>query len=293
MKSGYIFIPSISGLLFLSACNPNTSEVSNLKDSLTFHASFDDGANADFAKGDKRMFNLVQLKPEPIVKVGLPGEVVMDEAGRFGNCLLFNPPDEVKGTRAFYKLEGNLPYAKKDWSGTISFWLRVTPDEDLRPGYTDPIQLTPRSALDGCLWVDFDLSEERVFRMGAFPDKKYWNPDNKPNKEIPPTKRPLIPLVDPPFTRDHWSHIVMTFEGFNNPGKNAVAKLYIDGKLHDELTGWEQIYTWNLEAAQIRLGVNYVGAFDELSCFNRNLTAEEVVSLFELESGVSGLLEAN
>jgi hypothetical protein len=284
--------PSLILLVALSlpACKPSKSPNPAWLNSLTFHASFDQGSDADFAKGDDTLYTMVMVRPDPVYEPGLPGEAVEDEAGRFGNCLFFNTPEEISGTRAFFKLKDNLPYAEKDWSGTISFWIRVTPDEDLRPGYTDPIQLTPRSALDGCLWVDFSLDEHRQFRMGAFPDKQYWNPENKPNKEIPDNERPLIPVTDPPFSRDHWSHIVMTFEGFNNPGKQGVAKLFIDGMLQDTLTGWEQIYTWDLESAQIRLGVNFVGAIDELSCFGRALNTEEIVELFSLKHGVTALL---
>lgn len=278
-------------LLFtlLTACSSQPKATDSLLETLTFHASFDNGPDADFAKGDPKMYTLASRNPEQ-VEDGLPNEAHITPGGRFGDSLVFNTPEAVQGTRAFFKLPKNLEYKNENWSGTISFWLKVTPDEDLRPGYTDPIQLTPRSALDSCLWVDFSLDEHRVFRMGAFPDKKYWNPLDRPNKEIPNTERPLIPLVDPPFSRDHWSHVVMTFSGFNNPGKNGVAKLYIDGKLHNSLTGWEQIYTWDLDAAQIRLGVNYVGALDELSLFNRELSDTEIKRLFELKEGVTALL---
>lgn len=284
----------LSGILLLSllsfGCRKPELGSNSLLDSLTFHASFDVGPDADLAKGDATLYTLVESKPEILSDPGLPPEAMMDGAGRFGNCLFFSTPAEVSGTRAFYKLKDNLPYSESNWSGTISFWIRVSPDEDLRPGYTDPIQVTPRSALDGCLWVDFSLGEPRQFRMGAFPDKQYWNPNNTPNKEIPDSERPLIPLVDPPFSRNHWSHVVMTYEGFNNPGNSGVAKLYIDGRLHDDLRGWEQIYTWDIEKAQIRLGVNYVGAIDELSCFDKALTGEEIAELFALEDGVTGLL---
>jgi len=274
----------------LTACGSQPKTTDSLLEALTFHASFNSGPDADFAKGDPTMYNLVARNPERI-EDGLPDEAKLLPGGRFGDHITFNTPEATSGTRAFFKLPKNFEYKTIDWAGTISFWIKVNPDEDLRPGYTDPIQLTPRSALDGCLWVDFSLDEHRVFRMGAFPDKKYWNPENKPNKEIPDTGRPLIPLVDPPFSRDHWSHVVMTFAGFNNPGKDGVAKLYIDGDFHDDLTGWQQIYTWELEKAQIRLGVNYVGALDEVSCFNRELTPTEIKRLFELEEGVTVLLQ--
>lgn len=274
---------------FVTACGNRANDSDSFLDALTFHASFNNGPDADFAKGDPKLYSVVSRNPDR-EETGLPSEARLVSGGRFGDCITFNTPEEIKGTRAFFKLPQNFEYKTSDWSGTISFWLKVTPDEDLRPGYTDPIQLTPRSALDGCLWVDFSLDVHRVFRMGAFPDKKYWNPENKPNKEIPDTERPLIPLVDPPFSREHWSHVVMTFTGFNNPGKEGVAKLYIDGRFHDDLTGWEQIYTWDPEKAQIRLGVNYVGAIDELSCFKRELTPTEIKRLFKLEEGVTALL---
>jgi hypothetical protein len=139
-----------------------------LQDALTFHASFDNGVDADFARGDGTMYTQLQLRPQLEVEEGLPTEVLLEESGRFGNCLFFNTPDEVKGTRTFYKLKDNLEFKEEDWSGTISFWLRVTPDEDLRPGYTDPIQLTPRSALDSCLWVDSVWISTDNFAWGHF-----------------------------------------------------------------------------------------------------------------------------
>ena len=82
----------------------------------------------------------------------------------------------------------------------------------------------------------------------------------------------------------------MTIEGFNNPGKDSVAHLYLDGQHYSALDGWEQLYTWDLEAAQIRLGVNFVGDFDELSCYDRALTSEEVAALYSLNEGVAALL---
>lgn len=283
----FVFIACLS---FLAACSSQDPSSNSLKEALTFHASFDKGADADFAKGDATLYNLASRNPETI-ESGLPPEVNVKTDGRYGNSLHFDTPEGVGGTRAFYKLPQNFEYEESDWSGSVSFWLKVTPKEDLRPGWTDPIQLTPRSALDGCLWVDFHRDEHRQFRMGAFPDRKYWNPKEIPNPEVPDGQRPLIPVIESPFSRDHWTHIVMTFRRFNNPGNDGVATLYIDGELYHTLTGWEQIYTWDLEKAQIRLGVNYVGALDELSCFNKELSAKEVAELHNLEGGVNSLLQ--
>lgn len=278
-------------IVVVSGCSPTESPEDSLKSALTFHASFDEGPDADFAKGDGKLYTATATQPELKAEEGLPEEASLEEDGRFGQAIHFNTPDEVRGTRAFYKLPENFPYKLNDWEGSVSYWLKLTPNEDLRPGFTDPIQLTSKSALDAGIWVDFTAENPRHFRMGVFPDKEIWNPDNKRVSEIPDDQKPWIPYENPPFSRDHWTHIVMTIEGFNNPGTDAVAKLYVDGKPHGELTGWQQTYTWDYETAHIRLGVNFRGSMDELSCFDRALTADEVAVLYQLENGVTGLLK--
>ena len=274
-------------VFLLVACTPSSDYEASLSEALTFYASFDEGVEADFAKGDPKLYTLVASKPEFKTRAGLPEEVTFKDAGgEFGRCLSFNTPQGIGGTRAFYKLEGNFPYEKQNWSGTVSFWLRLTPIEDLRPGFTDPLQLTSRSALDAGIWVDFDRADDRPFRMGAFPDKAIWNPENRKPSEISNAGKPLIPVVYTPFDRDRWTHVVITIDGFNNPGTDAVASLYLNGELQGNVEGWQQQYTWDLESAQIRLGVNFVGDFDELSCFDRSLTPHEVEFLYSLSKGI-------
>lgn len=282
---------SVAIVLLLVACAPSSDPENSLREALIFYASFDEGADADFAKGDPKLYTLVASKPELTTRAGLPEEVSFkDSGGEFGRCLSFNTPQGVGGTRAFYKLEGNFPYEKQNWSGTVSFWLRLTPTEDLRPGFTDPFQLTSRSALDAGIWVDFDRADDRQFRMGAFPDKAVWNPENRKSSDIPIAEKPLIPVVETPFDRDRWTHVVITIDGFNNPGTEAVATLYLDGASQGNVEGWQQQYTWDLESAQIRLGVNFVGDFDELSCFDRSLTSQEVDTLYSLSKGIVRLV---
>jgi len=270
-------------------CDANDS---SLAGALTFHASFDGGVTADFAKGDAELYTLI-TKPEKKTVPGLhagAAELVHErETGRFGDCLHFKAK---AAPRVFYQVENNFPYATSDWQGTVSFWLRTSPDEDLEPGYTDPIQITPRSALDACFFFEFGIEDPRPCRMGVFPDRLAWNPENKPNGEIPIPERPLIEVSTPPFSRDRWTHIVCTFEGFNNDDERGVARLYLDGELRGEMDGWNQKYTWDLAMSQIRLGVAFIGGFDELSCFDRALTAAEVKALNGLENGVSELLKS-
>ena len=275
---------------FLMGCAPKDDEVGSLRQALIFYASFDDGANADFAYGNPTLYSLVSSESEVVTKEGLPEEVrFKDSGGDFGKCLSFNTPEGVSGTRAFFELKDNFPYADSDWSGTVSFWLRLAPKEDLRPGFTDPIQLTSKSALDAGIWVDFDREADRDFRMGAFPDKAVWNPENKRMTEIPNEGKPWVAADQSAFSRDRWTHVAIAIEGFNNSGKEAVATLYLDGVDRGSVVGWTQKYSWDIESAQIRLGVNFVGDLDELSCFDRALTPTEIEKLFSLGKGLSEL----
>ena len=42
-----------------------TAAESSLKSALTFYASFDEGTDADLAKGNKQLFTLVDKQPKP------------------------------------------------------------------------------------------------------------------------------------------------------------------------------------------------------------------------------------
>ena len=267
------------------------ADESALRKALTFHASFDGTPSSDFAKGDGTLWSMVGKDQ---ATEGLPAAARdrvdhQEGAGRFGDCLHFK---STEAPRVYFKAEKNFPYETSDWNGSVSFWLRTTPDEDLEPGYTDPIQITPRSALDACFFFEFGIEDPRPCRLGVFPDKLAWNPENKPNQEIPIPERPLIEVghADYAFTRDRWTHVVFTFEKFNNNDNAGVARLYLDGEPRGELSGWKQQFTWDLAKAQIRLGVKFIGGFDELSCFDRALTAAEVKELHGLAEGVTGLL---
>ncbi len=271
----------LAGAWVFGGCKVETISTggADFSEALSFHASFDEGLNADFARGDGTLYTVTATRPEKKVVAGLEtggATVVAKGEGRLGDCLRFT---DRKAPRIFFKAQENLPYAAKDWSGTVSFWLRVSPDEDLDPGYTDPVQITPRSALDGCFFFEFGIEDPRPCRLGVFADKEVWNPEGKPNKDIALEDRPLVTVQDHPFSRERWTHVVFTFEGFNNGNEEGVAVLYLDGAPRGELKGWEQTMTWDVSAAEIRLGVNFQGMLDEVSCFDRALSAEEVAAL--------------
>jgi hypothetical protein len=258
-----------------------------LRESLTFHASFDNGPDADFARGDELIYTspAFDKRDEADPGIGNPDVEIVDDAGRFGSALKFNK----KNLHAiFYKVESHVTYSQKDWSGTVSFWLNLTPDEDLEPGYCDPIQITDASYNDAAVWVDFTKDNPRQFRLGVFGDLKVWNPENIASDENPFFMNRLVVVNEPPFQRGQWTHVVITFSGLGSDS-GGTAKLYLNGQLQGTSTNIQEPFTWDLAQGQIRVGVNYVGMYDELALFDRALTDVEVLNLHELQNGIAAL----
>src|SRR5688572_20344831 len=126
-----------------------------LRKALTFHASFDSGAEADFALGEKKLFHAPSMGKRAEAKAGLPesGEVVIAKGeGKYGNALRFK---KKRSPLVFFEAAKNFPYSASNWNGAASFWLSLDPETDLEPGYTDPIQITPRAWNDAAFFVEF------------------------------------------------------------------------------------------------------------------------------------------
>lgn len=66
-------------------------------------------------------------------------------------------------------------------------------------------------------------------------------------------------------------------------------RLYLNGHLQGIIESILEPFSWDLLQAQVRVGVNYVGLYDELALFNRSLTEAEVVALHGLQGGVAAL----
>lgn len=81
----------------------------------------------------------------------------------------------------------------------------------------------------------------------------------------------------------------MTFSRFNMEGTDATAKLYINGELQGTVKDRRQVYTWDPAKATIRVGLGYVGLFDELAIFNRALNADDVRLLCKLPAGLTAV----
>jgi hypothetical protein len=285
-----LLIKAMTGMTFLLlVVTPAviSAQGDDLRKALTFHASFDHGHDADFALGDRRLYTASSYENRSDSKpgIGSPDVSIAPGKGRFGDALHF----KKKNTRAiYYQAEKNVGYEKENWNGTVSYWLSLDPDKDLEPGYCDPLQVTDEDYNDAAVWTDFTKDDSpRHFRLGVFGDLKVWNPKNLEPDQNPDFLQRLVVVKKPPFASGKWTHVAVTFSGLGSSG--GLAKLYLNGQLQGTAQGIREPFTWDVARAAIRLGVNYVGLYDDVALFNRPLSDSEIQTLYQLKNGVRSI----
>lgn len=284
-------IPDSEGISTSPADAKIKPDLTTLSQSLTFYSSFDQGADADFALGDSRIYSgkTVAGQQKPVSSepgLGNPALAIAAGQGKFGDALDFTLENSHV---VFYKAEENVVYSTKGFSGTLSFWLRLDPQK-IPQTYTDPIQLTDKDYSNSAIWVDFTKNDTPSdFRLGIFGDRKVWDKKNLKGASEEFFWR-LLKVVKPPFSPDKWTHVVVSWEDINTD-QIARGRLYFDGKFQGETGGITEPFVWDLPEATIRLGTGpFVGMFDDIAIFDRSLTDEEVINLYELKGGVRDLL---
>lgn len=257
----------------------------SLSRALTLHASFDTGLEADFARGDKACY---VLQGKDLVKAAPTDEVrLAPDAGRFGGALYFTKKNNV---RPAFRDAGVIGYNDKNWSASVSVWLRLNPDEDLEPGYCDPVQIVGDDSKNGFIFLEWSKDETpRFFRYAIRPLFHIWNPDNVQWADIPFNKRPMVQVERAPFSRQTWTHAVFTLENVNDKSKPQIGRLSLNGKLQGTIENWDLTFGWDPARVLLVLGAAYVGYLDDLAVFNRALTDGEVKELYGLKQGVREL----
>lgn len=254
---------------------------------LTLHASFDEGPHADLSKGDPLAYLKKGQELQPAV-LTRDMKIAVGE-GKYGNALWF---PEKGTTRPQFKDAGVLGYNAKNWSTSVSVWLRLDPDQDLEPGYCDPVQIVGDDSKKGFIFLEWSKDETpRFFRYAIRPLFHLWNPTNVQWAEIPFEKRPMVQVErsKAPFSRQAWTHVVFTLENVNDPSHRQAGHLYLNGELAGSVEGWDLTFGWDPAQVWLVLGASYVGYMDDLAVFNRALTLAEVKELRDLPGGVNDL----
>lgn len=260
-------------------------DVAGLAKALTFHASFDQGLDADFSRGEKGCYyrqgkSLVPAAPNEELKV-------VSGAGRFGGGLHFTKKGK---TNPAFKSAGVLDYNAKDWSAAVSVWLRLDPDKDLEPGYCDPVQIVGDDTKKGFIFLEWSKDETpRHFRFAIRPLFPIWNPNNLDWAKMTAEQRPAVQLTRAPFSREAWTHAVFSFAHINDKTKKPVGRLHLNGELKGAIENWDLTFGWDPAQVLLVLGASYVGHLDDLAVFNRPLTDAEVKLLFGLKTGAREL----
>lgn len=275
--------PAFVVLLLCAATPLLRAGEDSLRASLTLHASFDSGFDADFSKEDKTC--LLKKGRETTPFAGNEEVLLAPGAGRFGGALHF----PKKGTtRPQYAGPGILGYNDREWNASVSVWLRLTPDEDLEPGYCDPVQIVGDDSKKGFIFLEWSKDETpRFFRYAIRPLYHIWNPDGIDWADIPFEKRPMVQVARAPFSREQWTHVVFTLDKVN--AKGARGSLYIGARKQGTIEGWDLSFGWDPAQVALVLGAAYVGHIDDLAVFDKALTDDEVAALFALPKGVGGL----
>lgn len=247
-----------------------------LKSALVFHAPFDGNADAKVSRGDGKVMTAESLARKQMTQgLSRPEVSIAKGQGKFGDCLRFT--DKTKEVVCYAGTE--VPFSNGDWSTTISFWMRLNPDQDLKPGYCDPLQITQKAWNDAAIFVDFDKDLPRDFRLGVFSDLKAWNPENIPWEKWPVDKRPMVTVKRPPFSNMAWTHVALTLDNVNT--EKTVSTFYLNGQQQGSLKQPVK-FSWEPSQTAIMLGIEYIGDLDDLMIFKRALVAEEIVAISKM-----------
>lgn len=279
-----------SSILFFTLLGFVSSSVANeaLTRSLTLFASFDEGFSADFSKGDKTCFVKQGAGLAPFA--GNDEAMITTNGGRFGSAIHF---PKKGATRPLYVGKNVLGYNEDSWSASVSLWLRLNPDEDLEPGYCDPVQIVGDDTKKGFIFLEWSKDHTpRHFRYAIRPLIELWDPQGLGWEGLPDEKRPMVRVLNAPFSRNQWTHAVFTLDRINKEGGKPSGTLYLNGKNQGQINGFDLTFGWDPESVSLVLGAAYVGYQDDLSVFDRALTDDEVLQIYELKGGVRELLPA-
>ena len=274
-----LLILSTSTLLGTAACGALNSAGANdrFDDGLLFYASFDTAATADFARGDPRLYSAPSREQLDAASSNLqfaPAVSIAHNQGKYGGALEFK--NNVVPA-VFYKAANNVKLKPQNWSGTIAFWLKIDPDQDLSKNYVDPIQITETSHRNAAIWTDFTTTNnKRMFRLGVAGDEASWTSSDKDIATKGFYHR-VRGILDPPFSGDRWTHVVITHDQLGS--SDASAHLYLDGQRVITHQPIKDPFTWQHNNANIYLGLRYSGFIDELLIFDRSFTAAEITQL--------------
>lgn len=263
------------GLLIMLFALPADAGDDALKKAVSFYASFDESLLPDVGVGPITTRYGDPANPAKLTFVpGFNKDMYrISKQGIAGGCLEATDVLPNRG-RFFYPVKGNLAFKKGGWGGACSMWINMDP-QALKLQFCDPVQITQKGANNGGIWFDFNDAKPRDLRMGVFPAV----PDGKTGAKESDADAPMVRVPKVAFKSGEWHHVVLSWDNFDTGKPNAIATLYIDGKKMGDVKDRAIAMDWDIEKAGIYTAVGYTGFLDEMACFSRALTQDEVTAL--------------
>lgn len=252
-----------------------------LLQAVSLYASFDEKVQADVGGGGltfSTRFNHPTEKGAFVFEKGFNDKIfqIAPKKGIQGGALA--PKDVLPDNgRIFLPLRGNLAFKPGGWGGAVSVWINTDPNKLLKTTFCDPIQITQKGANNGGIWFDFNNAKpRRDMRMGLFPaasDGQKGFTEDDPNA-------PMVKIPGVDFQEGQWHHVVLSWKNFDTGRPDAHGILYVDGKKIGEVKDRAIAMAWDPDKAGIYVAVNYLGLLDELALFSREISNEEVETLY-------------
>jgi len=261
-----------------------------LSKALTFHASFNNGPDADFGSGDRRIYtgnfkgSREQNDLPTTLGLGTPSLLISKSKGKHGAALEFTKDNSHV---VFYKVAKNIEYREKEFNGSASFWMSLDTQEI--PGqYCDPLQITDKYYASDAIWLDITKNDVPPdFRLGVLGDERVWDV-NKLQGRDEAFFWHLLKISEPPFRKGKWTHVVITWQ--LNGTDIGRAKLFLDGEYRGQSGPIREPLRWDISKVTMRLGTGeYIGLMDDISLYNKALNEDEVKLLYNLKEGVKEL----
>lgn len=266
----------------------HAQDSSQVDDHLLLHSTFDDTTDLNLFGADNDAGWIHTAESTRRVKVlthnQCPAVSIARDDGKIGDCLKF----AKKTTNVlFYQASPNLVPPRRNWSGTMSFWLK--PDlERLGSENCYPVQLSDGDWNHGGLFVRFRGERPLKFEFGTVTGGDVAQAVHCLDG-VKEDLRTVTAIESTRFAKDEWTMVTLTFENVNPDGHDtSVARLYLNGDLAGQIRRPLHIKWMEPDAlkagqnAAVFLGINYVGSVDDLRIYDRALPQQTIHMLYKV-----------
>lgn len=262
-------------------------ETHQVDDHLLFHSTFDDTTDVNLFGPDNDAGWIYTADSTRRFRVLMnnrcPSVTIAKSEGKIRDCLNF--ASTTKNV-LFYQASPNLESPRRDWSGTVSFWLKPRLSRS-KSDTCYPIQLCDGNWDHGGFFVRFCGKPSSAFELGTVSGRNVGQLMPFP-EDVAEEQCSTLTVDTALVPNDQWTMVSFTFENINSSRREgSIVKLYLNEKLAGEIRkplriNWMEPDSLEGEPnAAVFLGINYVGCVDDLRIYHRSLTGARIKMLYQ------------